>query len=637
MSNTTIGSSDGTQYASEFEYVASQLDLPPPTARITVRPVSGVTPEGQIEAGNIDLTNRPIVPTEGGYATVRSMNTNIDGQEVLLPTVSTEGKIMTPDESIDHYLRTGQHLGKFDTPQNAQQYGQQLHLDQEKLYGPKIQELQQRGPIPIPPQRPSEQPQSFLDLMNQEPSVEPASMKKPFTTMDIGGRRIEFGGGGSGVLPFRGKPANVNIDKGTGFYRNTGKPGEPEYTLSFGNQTKKFDTIPETIQWAKENGVTINQNLLQRNPTKYEESVLQQSLDQSQSKFNESFKNLMKMQWETYTGKVIHDPRLPEDYYIKKAGDIFEIYKKGNPTKIIESGRSLDNVIDAFNGYRSPAKQSGDVYNASGLPTTEEAQFARESGFGYGKEYEQFLNNEIARITGTAYPVYRYPVQPPNKDSRRFPAQGPPEKIGESFTATTPATVDEARKLTSEALNRPSITDPYYLEQVKDEFMRAAIVVNKIPIAALGFDPNKTALAIGKSAMGSIGLTFPESGNMYANTPSGGPSTIVHESIHKGLEILEKTPEGAKLISKLPFGGTGNETVVRWLMMSTPHGDLELPKGTSESNPERGTAAEQREAARIHFSTGLNQEVVKEKLDTLNKLQDLAAKLLAKKRPGGPR
>ena len=51
------------------------------------------------------------------------------GREVLLPTVIS-GKFMTDDEALARYRKTGQHLGVFDTPENADAYATQLHNDQ---------------------------------------------------------------------------------------------------------------------------------------------------------------------------------------------------------------------------------------------------------------------------------------------------------------------------------------------------------------------------------------------------------------------------------------------------------------------------------------------------------------------------
>jgi hypothetical protein len=91
---------------------------------------------GMTAPGNIDLTARPKVKNaDGSVSTVRSLGVNIDGQEVLIPTVSDDGRIMSDQEAIDAYTRTGRHLGKFDSPAASDAYAQKLHSDQEKQYG----------------------------------------------------------------------------------------------------------------------------------------------------------------------------------------------------------------------------------------------------------------------------------------------------------------------------------------------------------------------------------------------------------------------------------------------------------------------------------------------------------------------
>ena len=92
-------------------------------------------PAGLLEQGNIDLNSRPVVKNpDGSVSTVRSMSANIDGKEVLLPTVSPDGKVLSEKAAIDLYMKTGQNLGKFDTPDNATAYAQSLHEAQAKQY-----------------------------------------------------------------------------------------------------------------------------------------------------------------------------------------------------------------------------------------------------------------------------------------------------------------------------------------------------------------------------------------------------------------------------------------------------------------------------------------------------------------------
>lgn len=93
--------------------------------------------EGMITKGNIDLDKRPVVKnSDGTISTVRSMSVNIDGQEVLIPTVSNEGKVLSEEEAIKLYLKTGKHLGKFSTPEAATAYADKLHENQAVQYGP---------------------------------------------------------------------------------------------------------------------------------------------------------------------------------------------------------------------------------------------------------------------------------------------------------------------------------------------------------------------------------------------------------------------------------------------------------------------------------------------------------------------
>jgi hypothetical protein len=89
-----------------------------------------------VEKGNIDLSKRPIVKNkDGSISTVRSMSFSDDGKtEILIPTVSDDGKIMSDKEAVDLYYKTGKHLGKFSNPESANKYAESLHTAQEKFY-----------------------------------------------------------------------------------------------------------------------------------------------------------------------------------------------------------------------------------------------------------------------------------------------------------------------------------------------------------------------------------------------------------------------------------------------------------------------------------------------------------------------
>jgi hypothetical protein len=124
-------------------------------------------PRGLLEKGNIDIHNRPVVKnSDGSISTVRSMSTNIDGREVLIPTVSDDGRIMSDDEAIDNFMRTGKHLGMFDNPDDATAYAESLHNQQADEYLPRNNQVPQH-PVQQNTQAAPQQQGGFLsDLGN---------------------------------------------------------------------------------------------------------------------------------------------------------------------------------------------------------------------------------------------------------------------------------------------------------------------------------------------------------------------------------------------------------------------------------------------------------------------------------------
>lgn len=116
---------------------------------------------GMIQTGNIDIANRPTVKLpDGRIATVRSASFNIDGKEVLLPTVSKDGKLWTDQEAVDNYRKTGENLGVFNSPEAADRYAQALHEQQDEMYvRPNEPPIKDETPIKDEGQPIKEEPQ----------------------------------------------------------------------------------------------------------------------------------------------------------------------------------------------------------------------------------------------------------------------------------------------------------------------------------------------------------------------------------------------------------------------------------------------------------------------------------------------
>lgn len=94
---------------------------------------------GQYGAGNIDLYDRPQYRNaNGSISTVDSTSYNIDGQEVLLPTVwnrnGTPYHSSNDEEILQRYRDTGEYLGKFSTVEESNDYAEKLHLEQQERY-----------------------------------------------------------------------------------------------------------------------------------------------------------------------------------------------------------------------------------------------------------------------------------------------------------------------------------------------------------------------------------------------------------------------------------------------------------------------------------------------------------------------
>jgi hypothetical protein len=77
--------------------------------------------------GTIDIDNRKILRNpDGSVSTESSISIGTDQGEVLIPTV-INGVRVSEEEAIQHYRKTGEHLGIFKDIKSANEYADQLH------------------------------------------------------------------------------------------------------------------------------------------------------------------------------------------------------------------------------------------------------------------------------------------------------------------------------------------------------------------------------------------------------------------------------------------------------------------------------------------------------------------------------
>lgn len=165
----------------------------------------------------------------------------------------------------------------------------------------------------------------------------------------------------------------------------------------------------------------------------------------------------------------------------------------------------------------------------NGYPSVEAAQFAERQGLAYGKGYEPEVMNR--RMTVTSTPVFSLA-----KDW---------DDLSERIEK------DPGRKLD---LNTPEGVKA--LTQTKDEAARAMLAASRSGIATLGFDPREVHhdMTSPAESLGMSGFTVQrgEGGREVPNVPSavsrktiasygeGVKATVLHESIHRGFELLRR-------------------------------------------------------------------------------------------------
>lgn len=176
----------------------------------------------------------------------------------------------------------------------------------------------------------------------------------------------------------------------------------------------------------------------------------------------------------------------------------------------------------------------------------------------------------------------------------------------------------------------PTKTDEYH--QSKLEVARLAS--ERHPLARLGYDETKLNIEpTGASRPhGYSGAYFPQSDQMYANFTRESGSSIVHESVHRGLEML-RSGSGGKAVPGVTDASKLDNILGKFGFRYSDHDKEELLvrhiMAKQMGNVEAGTE-EQVAAAERMFATEHGKKALKE-------LTELAAEAVKNKTPRGPR
>lgn len=240
----------------------------------------------------------------------------------------------------------------------------------------------------------------------------------------------------------------------------------------------------------------------------------------------------------------------------------------------------------------------------SGYPSQDDAREALKYGFGYGSGNEPYIEARRARVMG-------------DSSSKQFKAQsGAGLLLNQALGA-----VDDDRL--GKMLDLDKMENWKLKEKLGTTFTQAALAANRNPIALIGFDPSRTVMDLVMKGANVGGAYEAKRDAIYANIDSADPSSVLHESIHRGLEKMrQKSPEAAEIIRSLP----SEEHVVRYMMYKLA-GDPEGKSGEIDKK--------QRDSGIWMFSsdkgdwTGKNQKA-------LARLLEIAADLRKEQRPRGP-
>lgn len=229
-------------------------------------------------------------------------------------------------------------------------------------------------------------------------------------------------------------------------------------------------------------------------------------------------------------------------------------------------------ILDLFGSSETPVTVAPPLGT---YPTKDDARFARDSGFGYGENWQGVL--DVVRALSDA---------------------GAPISADGMYLDDVPSIP-----------TTPVVDD--------DSVMRAALAANRSPLAALGFDPRKASVDVVSKGMNVEGFYDPKKDFIFysrnsASDPEG--SALTHEATHRGIKMLQDSPNAVDWPN-----GSSEEIVVRQLMKA------------NTGDPEQGPTADRYKAGGWYLRDTADGRKF------LETLQHAAQREIARRKPGGPR
>lgn len=222
--------------------------------------------------------------------------------------------------------------------------------------------------------------------------------------------------------------------------------------------------------------------------------------------------------------------------------------------------------------------RSSDVPRRTDFPTNEEVMWAQQYDPTYGDPNAGMLTNPNARATVVPIDIAA------NKVNR-----------GELIKSL----INNKRRAEAYPTNLEQL-DP----KTRNALYAAWLASRRSALASLGFNINKMTFSPDNESANKAGAYMQDTDQTWTQ-PGRTPSNPVHESMHRGIAMMGK---------KMPL----EESIVRQMMVQN-FGDVE-----AANNP----AAVQ--TAKHILATGYDE-------DAINELEQLAAQILAQRRPRGPR